>query len=436
MRSAAMFWSRLTLVLVFLWPCAARAERVEIWWDYPLALQAGTSYTLRIITARHGQTQTSQQTLTALPAAACLKDDPGTTRPETRCALVCLDVGDYTLTVFARLSGTQSPDAQPPVDVTVTAPCVPPVAPLPPPVVAQPPAPAKRPPPVPLPPLVLPYPSPPPPDLVRLPNPGCVDWKIAGACLCGFPPHPCVSVEYWEPGWIVETVKRPGTTTLTVAKPLLDVVFGAGPALVGAGGAANAGNGGHTNLHFNEAHVLTFPQILGGPCTSCAPTTIPLAVHYVSEIDPLWRTAVAVPAPLSILEQIGVWAPLYPRGGKAIHGSEIVASGIAAVRAMNIAFNPVGTPPNVEVRVIQQPVTTLATCCQLSWPTPSPCFPPGVPPFLFETGKLNIRGEYIWTFWRKRVCCVEAAQATCGITLPGVGQHGQNTCVIPSPPSP
>lgn len=60
-------------------------------------------------------------------------------------------------------------------------------------------------------------------DLVNL---RCVQWAVTGPCYCN-PYTPCVQVEYWEPGWLVETVKRPGTTSLDLAAPLLQAVFDA-----------------------------------------------------------------------------------------------------------------------------------------------------------------------------------------------------------------
>ena len=176
------------------------------------------------------------------------------------------------------------------------------------------------------------------------------------------------------------------------------------------------------------------PNSSGGPCTGCAPGAAPFTLHYASETDPLWRTAVATPSPLSVLQQIGVWAPLYPRGGKAIHSSEPVGSGIAAVRGMDIAHQPVGTPPHADAHVVLQPTESTSRCCQLASPRLTPCFPAGTPPLLWEHGTVSPRGTYVWLFWRTRTCCVLPAQASCGITL--VGTHGANACLLPPPPVP
>jgi hypothetical protein len=135
------------------------------------------------------------------------------------------------------------------------------------------------------------------PSWTSLVNLQCVSWHITEPCVCN-PTTPCVQVTYWEPGWLVETVKRPGTTTLSGVGDVLTVALeAAGSPPLGGGGAGNTTGSGHTNLHYNEVHVFTFPQLLGGPCTGCAPGAASLTLHYASETDPLWRTAVATPSP-------------------------------------------------------------------------------------------------------------------------------------------
>lgn len=266
-------------------------------------------------------------------------------------------------------------------------------------------------------------------DLAVLPNLACVTWRIVGACACN-PTTPCVQVEYWEPGWLVETVKIPGTSALDLTAPLVQAVADAlGVPDFGGGGAGNATGTGHTNLQYNEAHVFTFPQLLGGPCSGCAPNAT-LTLHYASEIDPLWKLATGLPGLLDLvgLGQLGVWAPLYPRGGKAIHGSEPVGSGIAAARALDIAFNPTGSPTSPEARVVLQRTDGTSRCCQLASPRQTPCFPVGTHPARWETRTVSPRGTYLWIFWRKRTCCVNPNQATCGITL--LGGYGANQCEL------
>jgi hypothetical protein len=195
----------------------------------------------------------------------------------------------------------------------------------------------------------------------------------------------------------------------------------------GGGGAGNSRSAGVTNLHFSEAHVYEFPNVFGSPCSGCAPRP-DMALNYASEIDPAWRLSVgAVPVP------VGVWGSLFPRVGHVIHGSPSVASALEAVRAMAIAALPLSPPPNPEAHVIVKPAAGVSTCCQLASPRPTPCFPAGTPPALWDHGVVSLQGTYIWILWRYKTCCVEIGQAFCGLTLLGVGGHGQNACPpIPS----
>jgi TraU protein len=429
----------------------AWADQRTFAWQFPLRQYPSVQFVLRYARSDANETTGGILALSLLPAHQCPPLPEVEAGWDTLCATFCLHPSDYALTVEARQSGYQSAESNEiTVQVATSATCGAGTSPT------QPPTP---------PPSTTPPQQQEPSSNVAatvagaaailaglgavvaestpslgpdLPNMGCVDWAITGICLCGFPPTPtCVTVGYWEPYLLIETVKTPGKTALTILKPLLDAalnLFGM-PNFGGGGAASGSRQPGQTNLHYNETHVYAFPNVLGGPCTSCLPTPgLPFKLHYASEFDPLWRTATAVPSPLDLFTLIGAWGPLYPRTGNAINGSEVVASGVAANRGMNIAFNPTGVPPNVEVRRVLEPIPTLSTCCQLAWPKQTPCFPPGTPAFAWEDRVLSFRGSYVWLYWRKRSCCVKPENATCGITLPGVGQHGQSACVIPSTP--
>jgi hypothetical protein len=270
-------------------------------------------------------------------------------------------------------------------------------------------------------------------------NPNCVSFAVVGACYCG-QYVPCLIVEYWEPAWLVETVKIPGTTSLDSVAPLMQSVFQAlGVPAFGGGGAGNATGTGHTNLQYNEAHVLTFPQYQSGPCDGCSSSNQnSMTVHYVSEADPLWRTAMGAPGAGGLgdllgLGQLGVWAPLYPRGGKAIHGSEPVGSGIAAARALDIAYRPNGTAASGERHVVLEETRGTSACCQLAQPRLTDCFPVGRHPARWEQRTVSPTGTYTWVFWRKRTCCVEESNMYCGLAV--TGSHGANLCP-PPPPNP
>lgn len=247
-------------------------------------------------------------------------------------------------------------------------------------------------------------------------------------------------VASWEPAALVETVKISGTTHIqsaaSVFHALLTQVGWVGE--WGGGGAGQTGAPGQTNLHFNEAHVFPFPQLLPGPCDGCVTEDLPevLQVHYLSEIDSLWRLQPGneVSDPLSWigLGTLGTWAHWYPRVGFAIHGSEPVGSAIAAARALHIANNPVDAAPlspgTTSVRPVITPSPVSPLCIQLARPVPTACFPVGTTPAFWETGTVSPRGEYIWLFWRYRTCCVDPATSLCGIA--SIGGTGANVCLL------
>ena len=284
-------------------------------------------------------------------------------------------------------------------------------------------------------------------EVQALPNRLCVNFTVLGACQCaGFIPG-CVQVGYWEPASIVETVKVTGKTNISLAAQVVSTILTAAGVAVGVdlggGGAANTGEPGQTNLHFNEAHVFPFPELVSGPCDGCVPQVHEsLIVNYVSELDPLWRIqpgidVLADPLGYIGLGALGVWARLYPRVGFAIHGSEPVGSAIAASRAQHIATVPVDavptSPADSALRPVLTPSTVLPTCIQLARPIPTFCFPVGLIPALWETGTVSPLGEYIWIFWRYRTCCIDPATTLCGI-VQGSGA-GLNFCPpIPTGP--
>ena len=267
-------------------------------------------------------------------------------------------------------------------------------------------------------------------QLQGLLNPNCVNFAVLGPCLCN-PYTPCLVVTYWEPGWLVETVKQPGTTSLGGIAPGIATVWRTvGLAFPNGGGGAGASPGsGQRNLQYNEAHVLPFPQLISGPCTGCRSQGGPLAINYLSDIDPLWRLATGLP-PLQVPGVVGFllgsWGSLYPRSGFGITGSEPVGSGLAAARAIDIASNPLGHPAQPEARVVLQPAGGTSQCCQLALPRPTGCFPVGMHPALWETSTVSADGTYLWIFWRRRTCCVESGQIACGLALLGAGA---NVCV-------
>jgi hypothetical protein len=405
-------------------------------WDYPIPLQPVTHFELRMTTLVQGRpVATAQQVLPVAPTT-CPQEQLPVWMPDSQCAQVCIPPGDYTFTLRALHNGVPSAWSNAvDQDASTVEPCAgaTPVAPL-----------AEQ------------KPSPVAPvvgavvvggaiaasgssvSIPALVNRQCVDWRIEGPCACGFPPHPCVKVSYHEPRWIAEVVKRPGTSALPVLGNLLPAALSVtGIPALGGGGAGNASGSGHTNIHFSEVRIWSFPQVLGSPCTGCAPVNAVPVLHYASELDAAtWRTAVAAPVPLPGLLPVGVWGNVYPRSGHVIHGSPPIAAALIAVRAMDIVRQPVGMPPHLDPHVVTAPAPAFSTCIQMGSPRVSPCLVPGVPPPLLETAAVAPNGNYVFIFWAKRDCCVEPAMSTCGLTTPGIGGHGANFCAIPNPPIP
>jgi hypothetical protein len=420
-------------------PPPVAAWNLALAWDYPQHLHPQTQYELHMITTAQGRAVAEDRRVVPLPTSQC-PDEAETEGWMTVCARACLAPGDYSLTVRARQAGAWSvysnvldldftPEtrcvSQPDVSGTVT-PAQPNetlkpgavaggVA-----VVGGAAAASSRS-------LSLP----------ALINPACVHWKILGPCLCN-PWTPCVRIEYFEPGWLVEVVKRPGTSALPVLSSILQAALSAtGIPALGGGGAGNTGGAGHTNLHFSDVHVWTFPQLWPSPCTACAPVNALPVLHYASEMDAAsWRTATAPPLPLPALFPVGVWGPKYPRGGKVIHGSAPIAAALAAVRGMDIVRQPVAPPPYSDAHVVVAPTLTTASCLQMASPRLSPCLPPGVPPPLLETAAVSPNGSYVFVFWKKRTCCIDPTIAACGAPGAVLGGHGANMCEVTSVPVP
>lgn len=417
------------------WSTVAQAGEQVFAWEYELALQPQVKYVLNIVSMQGEKPYQEERWVTPLSRAECRQYPIANTTDETQCLRTCLEPGSYSLKLFAVADGRRSFGSVPTLDMdfSTDTPCS-----------GKPPS------------TTTPFPTAPviagvtvaggaaayaalqareevPQTIDSMLNLGCVTWRIAGPCVCGYPPSPCLQVEYWEPGWLVETSVRPGDTSLPGPfGSLVASALSAAGVTIGAGGSGNANS--NTNMRFGDVHVISLPNLYGGPCSSCAPSGSP-AVNYLSELDaPSWRVVPSTVNPLALGLQIGFWGPLYPRVGHVIHGSPVVASALQAVRGMNIAFNPVGVLPPPDAHVITTPTEGTSFCCQLASPRQTPCFTAGSPPPLFELSSGSVKGKYVYIFWRKKSCCVNPSQTTCGITLLGLKEPPQNTCLPLSTP--
>ena len=267
-------------------------------------------------------------------------------------------------------------------------------------------------------------------------NQGCTSFKIVSSCASILCPD-CVVVDYYQPLYAVSTVKIPGDRLLGIS------VFDAfmAPAaiasllslftplsLIGGGGADNSMHDGKTSMHFNEVRVYSIPPQPNALCGLCEDPQPFMVLHYLSDLDVLWRLAeqnvFAVPdlPGLVGLGPLGVWQTLNPLGGHAVHGSPVVAAATAAARGVWVTSTP-QIPPR-PVILPGEP----ASCIQPAWPLKFPCFPVGTPPTLWDFGHVSPQGKFLYIFWAKRTCCISSVSAACGQATSG---QGQNFCDIP-----
>ncbi|MBI2930230.1 MAG: TraU family protein [Planctomycetes bacterium] len=174
-------------------------------------------------------------------------------------------------------------------------------------------------------------------------------WRIKGVMVCSHKgrPRTCLWVENAYPCGILEVVRRPFASHLSVPLPKI------GGALTSSGGTDR----GQTNLQFGEARVFTFipplPDELEIPIAR--PRGPFFAVNYMSELDAWgWRTGLmdrVLRAPASIApcdlapdpaRCAGTWGSYYPREGFLVHQSEPMASLVQALRAGRVANDPAG----------------------------------------------------------------------------------------------
>jgi len=175
----------------------------------------------------------------------------------------------------------------------------------------------------------------------------CIQFAIVGACVKPTPPYVGISVGYWEPVLLIETVKRPGDTVIpgmstVVGSSLQSASQGLMSGATGISVPMSSGssrNADDTNTQMNEAHVYGFPweEAFNAIQTTQCPFSTELnntGVIYLSELDSIeWRLGLMESMnPKSILSAtlgpicsaasvftsdlcMGYWGPTYPRRG-------------------------------------------------------------------------------------------------------------------------
>jgi hypothetical protein len=233
----------------------------------------------------------------------------------------------------------------------------------------------------------------------------CLRWRIAGICriVCvGNSCHVWVTVRHWRPDEVSETVNIPGDSIWGQSFPgILGSIFG-GPdsqfvtGLSGSGGGGvRSATGPIMNEKFYESHVFGVPwevMVVDQPFLArfgCSGGGAGLL--YASEPDPLWHNDFRDPGNDPRSSMIGLWGPLYPRQGRAFHGSDVVASALLSYRAMDLSAG-------VDEKEIQ-----------LGYPTETSCLTPGTDPqsWDYNRGKQGTGGKYLWVYWTPVTCCVQ-----------------------------
>ncbi len=174
-------------------------------------------------------------------------------------------------------------------------------------------------------------------------------WRLKGVKTCRHHGRvrACLWVENAYPCGVLEVVRKPGASHLSVPLP------SAAAGLTSAGGSDR----GQTNLQFGDARVFTLIPAL--PAELELPIAQPrgpwFAVNYMSELDAWgWRTGLLdrFRFPLASMARCdvaphpkwcaGTWGAYYPRQGFLAHQSEPMAALVQALRAGRAASDPAG----------------------------------------------------------------------------------------------
>lgn len=233
---------------------------------------------------------------------------------------------------------------------------------------------------------------------------GCLRWRITGICRITRH-HVYVWVRHWRPDEVVETVNVPGDTIWGKSFPgimgsLAGATRGSVPApAVGAasgmgGGGVRAAPGPFINEKFFETHVFGVPwsaMVVEQPFLGrwgCQGGESGLI--YASEPDPLWHNDQRDQHQDAQSSMVGLWGPLYPRQGRAFHGSDVVASALLSCRAMDLSVGVGGKQ------------------IQLGYPTKTGCMDPGADPrgWDYSRGRPGTGGKYLWVYWKPVRCCI------------------------------
>ena len=231
----------------------------------------------------------------------------------------------------------------------------------------------------------------------------CLRWRISGICriVChNFGCNVWVRVRHWRPDEVSETINIPGDSIWAESFPgIVGSIFG-GPfvsALSGdGGGGVRTASGPIMNEKFYESHVFGVPwelMVLEQPFLASWGCEGRGTAFYASEADTLWHNDFRDLGFDAQSSMVGIWGPLYPRQGRAFHGSDVVASALLSYRAMDLTAG-------VDRKEIQ-----------LGYPTQTSCMTPGFDPqsWDYNRGKPGTGGKYLWVYWTPVTCCIQVS---------------------------
>lgn len=243
-------------------------------------------------------------------------------------------------------------------------------------------------------------------------NQSCINMRITYS-TCGIIPYPCAYISFWQPKWIVSTT---------------------------AGFSGGVQNQGKPHYHLQNAVVrpVDYLFMFTDPCAGCVVPTPASVVpaFYESYTDPAWRVAQAPLMPPGVMAlRIGVWGGAYPRVGYVNHPTPVVASALAAVRAFNIARQPIDlwpvqglTRPTIPLVPHAQGVGLFPCMSRRFTSIPPGCFSAGFDLGTLMASPASPTGVYEWVIWKRRRCVLPLPLDLCAQSLNGLPKL--NACFI------
>ena len=161
------------------------------------------------------------------------------------------------------------------------------------------------------------------------------------------------------------------------------------------GGGVRSATGPIMNEKFYESHVFGVPwevMVVDQPFLARFGCPVEERVFCMPQSPIRFGTmTLEIKATIRSSSMIGIWGPLYPRQGRAFHGSDVVASALLSYRAMDLSAGVDGKE------------------IQLGHPTETSCMTPGTDPqsWDYNRGKQGTGGKYLWVYWTPVTCCVQ-----------------------------